>query len=74
MKAIIWSKDICPYCIQAKKLLEFKGIEYEERKIGAGFTKEELLEEIPMARSVPQIIIDDEYVGGYTELKKHLGA
>lgn len=73
MKATIWSKEICPYCIQAKKLLEFKGVEYQEKKIGADYTKEDLLEEIPTARSVPQIIIDDQVIGGYTELKKYFG-
>jgi glutaredoxin 3 len=68
-KAIIWSKDACPYCVQAKTLLEKKGIEFEERKIGAGYTREDLLEAVPTARTVPQIFLDGEYVGGFTELK-----
>mgnify|MGYP003704969721 CR=1 FL=1 len=72
MKAIVWSKYHCPYCDQAKALLKQKGIEYEERKIGDGYTKEELLEMVPNARSVPQVFIDDEYVGGYAELKNRL--
>lgn len=69
MKAIVWSKDHCPYCVQAKTLLEQKGIEFEERKIGDGWTKEQLLEAAPDARSVPQIFINDELVGGFTELR-----
>ena len=44
MKAIVWSKYHCPYCDQAKALLTQKGIPFEERKIGDGYTKEELLE------------------------------
>ena len=68
-KAIIWSKDACPYCVQAKTLLEKKGIEFEERKIGDGYTREDLLEAVPTARTVPQIFLDGEYVGGFTELK-----
>jgi glutaredoxin len=72
MKAIVWSKYHCPYCDQAKALLESKGIEFEERKIGDGFTKEELLEAVPTARAVPQIFLDDEYVGGFNELRKKL--
>ena len=72
MKAIVWSKDQCPYCVQAKSLLESRGIEYEERKIGDGYTKEELLEAIPSARTVPQIILDDVLIGGFTELKQKL--
>lgn len=72
MKAIIWSKYNCTFCDQAKMLLQQKGIPYEERKIGDGYTKEELLEAVPTARSVPQIFLDEEYIGGYTELKTKL--
>jgi glutaredoxin 3 len=69
MKAIVWSKDHCPYCVQAKTLLEQKGIAFEERKIGDGWTKEQLLEAVPNARTVPQIFLNDELVGGFTELR-----
>ena len=72
MKAVIWSKYHCPFCDQAKALLEAKGIAFEEKKIGDGYTKEELLEAVPTARTVPQIFIDDQLIGGFTELKKHL--
>jgi glutaredoxin len=72
MKAIVWSKYHCQYCEQAKSLLKQKGIEFEERKIGDGYTKEELLEVVPNARAVPQIFIDGELIGGYEELKKRL--
>jgi glutaredoxin 3 len=69
-KAIIWSKYHCPFCDQAKALLTQKGIPFEERKIGDGYTKEELLESVPTARTVPQIFIDGQLIGGFTELKK----
>lgn len=69
-KAIIWSKDNCPYCVKAKSLLQLKGVQYEERNVSTNWTKEQLLEAVPTARTVPQIFIDDEYVGGYTELEK----
>ena len=72
MKAIIWSKYHCPYCDQAKALLSQKGIPFEERKIGDGWSKEELLEAVPAARSVPQIFINEDYVGGFQELKQRL--
>ena len=72
MKAILWSKYQCPYCDQAKALLKSKGIQFEERKIGDGWTKEDLLEAVPTARTVPQIFLDDELVGGFTELKAKL--
>lgn len=72
MKALVWSKENCPYCEQAKSLLESKGIEFEVRTIGVEYTKEQLLEAVPTARTVPQIFLDGELVGGYTELKKKL--
>jgi glutaredoxin 3 len=72
MKAIVWSKYHCPYCDQAKALLTSKGIQFEEKKIGDGYSKEELLEAVPTARSVPQIFLDGELVGGFTELKQKL--
>jgi glutaredoxin len=71
-KAVLWSKYQCPYCDQAKALLTQKGYTIEERKIGDGYTKEDLLEAVPTARTVPQIFIDEELIGGFTELKKKL--
>ena len=72
MKAIVWSKDQCPYCDQAKALLKQKGIEFEERNVSRNWTREQLLEAVPTARTVPQIFLDEELVGGFTELKTYL--
>lgn len=69
--AIVWSKYHCPYCEQAKALLGQRGINFEERKIGDGYTREDLLEAVPTARTVPQIFINDQLIGGFTELKKY---
>jgi glutaredoxin 3 len=71
-KAIVWSKNNCPFCVQAKALLKMKGIEYEERNVQENWTKEQLLEAVPTARTLPQIFLDDNYIGGFTELRKHL--
>ena len=72
MKAIVWSKDSCPFCVQAKGLLKQKGIEFEERNVSKDWTREQLLEAVPNARTVPQIFIDEVLVGGFTELKQYL--
>jgi glutaredoxin len=72
MTAIVWSKDNCPYCDQAKALLTAKGIQFEEKKIGHGYTKEDLLEAVPTARTVPQIFLEGELIGGFTELRVKL--
>jgi glutaredoxin len=72
MKAIVWSKNQCPFCVQAKALLESRGIDYEERNVQTDWTKEQLLAAVPAARTLPQIFLDDNYIGGFTELRRHL--
>jgi glutaredoxin len=72
MQAIVWSKDACPFCVQAKALLESRGIEFEERNVSKDWTREQLLEAVPTARTLPQIFLDQAYIGGFTELRKHL--
>ena len=72
MQAIVWSKDACPFCVQAKALLESKGIKFEERNVSKDWTREQLLAAVPNARTLPQIFLDDKLVGGFTELRKHL--
>jgi glutaredoxin 3 len=72
MKAILWSKYNCTFCDQAHALLKSKGYQIEERKIGDGYSREELLEEVPNARTLPQIFIEGAHVGGFTELREYL--
>ena len=66
---VVWSKPNCPFCVKAKALLDQKGIEYEVREIGSGFTREDLLAAVPQAKTAPQIFLDNKLVGGYTELE-----
>jgi glutaredoxin len=72
MRAIVWSRNQCPFCDQAKALLKLKGIEFEERNVSTDWTKEQLLEAVPSARTVPQIVIDEKVIGGFTELRTFL--
>ena len=50
-----------------------KGLEYEYKSFGTDFTREEMMETFPTARTFPQIIVDGNKIGGYNELKEHLG-
>jgi glutaredoxin 3 len=71
--AQVWSQTNCPACTEAKRLLDQQGIQIEERMLGInGYTKKDLVELVPHARSVPQIFLDGEYVGGLQELKRKL--
>lgn len=72
-KAVIWSQENCLACNQAKTLLDIKGVPYEIKMLGENATKQELLEAVPDARSVPQIFIDGAYIGGLPELRKLIG-
>ena len=72
MEVVVWSKYNCTHCDQAKALLGQRNIRFVEKKIGDGYTKEELLEEVPTARTVPQIIINGNVIGGFVELRKYI--
>ena len=68
---IVWSKMMCPQCTSAKQLLKLNEITYEERMLGDGWSKEQLLEAVPNARTVPQIILKGKLSGGYDQLREH---
>jgi glutaredoxin len=72
MKAYIVSKLNCAFCIKAKKLLREHNIDYDEDIVDYSITKEELLKKAPHAQSVPQIWLDDNYVGTFEDLQKKL--
>ena len=73
MKTVIWTKNDCFYCHMAKNLLELNDIEYEERNIESNeWSRADMLEAVPDAKTVPQIFMDDEYIGGFTELQQYL--
>lgn len=67
---IIYGKTQCPYCDMAKNLCEQKGFEYEYKQLGTDFDRDEMLSTFPGARTFPQIILDGQKIGGYTELKE----
>ena len=70
---IIYSKDNCGYCVKAKSLLNNLGLTYTEKKIENFLTKEALYEELgKQVRSMPQIKINGNLVGGYNQLIEYL--
>ena len=78
MKARLYTKDNCPFCTNAKTLLTNKGIEYSEIKIGRDVTREEFMEALPAAKTVPQIYLtvsgSEFLVGGFIELVAYFKA
>jgi glutaredoxin 3 len=68
----IYGKPQCPYCDKAKMLCETRGYKYIYKSLDTDFTREELLEQFPNARTVPQIIINGDKIGGYNELVSYI--
>jgi len=64
----IYITDYCGYCQLAKQLLEKKGITYEAINLTSSPNELIALKERSGLLTVPQIYIDDELIGGYTEL------
>lgn len=69
MKVVIYSKPQCPFCVQAKALAEREGHDLTYKMLDEDFDRETLMETFPGARTFPQIIVDGEKIGGFTEYK-----
>jgi glutaredoxin 3 len=69
MKVEIFSKQQCPFCVQAKSLAEREGHDLTYKMLDEDFDRETLMETFPGARTFPQIIVDGEKIGGFTEYK-----
>ena len=68
MNVKVYTTHWCPSCVNAKRFLNEKNIEFEEINIVTeGMTREDL-EKITGGRTVPQIVIDDTPIGGYKDL------
>jgi len=65
----IWSKPQCPFCDKAENLCKQKNFKYKKYMLDVDFSREELVEKFPSARTFPQITIDGELIGGYTEFE-----
>ncbi len=73
MKIEIYGKKWCSYCYKAKQLCEREKLDFLYKELNKDFTREEMLEQFPGAKTFPQIIMDGKNVGGYTELAIKLG-
>lgn len=73
MTVEIWGKENCAFCTKAKALVEAKGLDYIYKQMGVDFTREQVFEEFPSARTFPQIKINNEPIGGYQELYDKVG-
>ena len=68
----IWSKPQCIFCDKAVQLCLMKELEFKKYMIDVDYSREDLMNKFPNARTFPQITMDNVYIGGYTELEAHL--
>jgi|TARA_B110000046_G_scaffold120193_1_gene126933 glutaredoxin len=72
MKVIVYSKPNCQFCDKAKALLTQLEIEYAEKVVTKDISLEELFEELGKpVRTIPQIVIDKNHIGGFNELREY---
>jgi glutaredoxin 3 len=64
----IYTSVSCPYCVQAKRLLERKGVAYEEIDVTRHPDRRAEMIEASGRRTVPQIFIAEQSIGGFDEL------
>ncbi len=69
-RVTVYTTQMCPYCVQAKRLLGERSIPYDEIDVGGDDAlRDAMIECAGGKRTVPQIFIDGNHVGGYTELR-----
>lgn len=69
-KIVIYSKEHCPFCDNAKELFNSKNLSFTEYKVDLEQDKlQEMLSKSNGLRTVPQIFINNEHIGGFDDLK-----
>jgi len=68
-KIEVYSTAVCPYCVAAKNLLKSRGLEWVELRIDTDAAQRDtMLARSGGRRTVPQIFVNDQHVGGYDDL------
>ena len=71
-KIIIYTKDNCPFCDMAKNLMNNKNLQYKEVNVSNDQVKiDEMIKKAAGRRSVPQIFIDGDLIGGFDDLSEY---
>jgi glutaredoxin 3 len=65
---VIYTTRVCPYCVAAKRLLSQRNVPYDEVDVSTDDAKRQWLVEATGRRTVPQIFIRGESIGGFDEL------
>ena len=68
----VYSKDGCQYCDTIKEVLDGKGLNYREYKLGVDFEAKAFYDQFGDGSSFPQVVLGAENLGGCTEPVKYL--
>lgn len=68
-EVLIYSKTYCPYCVKAKKFFEQRNVKYTEHMMDDRFEEFDQLKQKTGLMTVPQIFINGEFIGGYSDLE-----
>ncbi|HYW02620.1 MAG TPA: glutaredoxin 3 [Gammaproteobacteria bacterium] len=69
MKIVMYSTGACPFCMMARRLLETKGVDYEEIRVDKQAGGRQEMQRVSGRHTVPQIFIGERHVGGFDELQ-----
>ena len=72
MKFTVYSKDGCPYCTKVQQVLQLADLQYVVYKLNTDFTSEEFYAEFGEGSTFPQVIVNDQHVGGCTDTVQYL--
>lgn len=72
MKFTIYSKPECPYCYKVKTVLELCGKDFVVYTLGEEFSKEEFYAEFGQGSTFPQVVVDNQHLGGCTDTLQYL--
>jgi glutaredoxin 3 len=67
-KVTVYTKQNCPYCVRAKRLLEKKGVAFEEIDVESNDDLRVWLREKTGQMTVPQIFAGDRSLGGFSDI------
>jgi glutaredoxin 3 len=67
-KVVVYTGPLCPYCVRAKRLLDERGVSFEEVDVASDPDERVKMVEASGRRTIPQIFVDGQPIGGFDEL------
>ena len=72
MKFTVYSKEGCPYCTKVQQVLQLANLDHVVYKLGENFTKDQFYSEFGQGSTFPQVIVNDQHIGGCNDTVRYL--